>query len=429
MAQISVSWLISAVFVAVISSALFLREFRINSPITAVGMDLGTSFSCSAAHNETSGKAFILRDEKGRGTTASIVAFTQEGKILTGEDARLYALEFPSRTVFDAKRFIGRKMSHIKKDLDLDLYPFQVRHSLRQTSSGLKHYRPEEISAEILKRLKGVAETNIGRSISQVVLAVPVEFTEEQMNATTRAAQLAGLEVLRLIYEPTAAAMAYGLHAKMNVQGILVFDFGGGTLDVSLLSVSRRVFNVRATYGDKRLGGEDFNHYMMNYFLENIRKAWGEETVSEREKDRKFIQAVRAEVERTKIALSTVESITFEVHDGGKSYREELNRTHFDHLNRHLFERAMIPVEKVLQCAEATIDEVDEIVLIGGSSRLLRVRELLREKFGDKLNTEVNPDQAVAMGTAVQAGILTDARNIPVAAVEQPYRAPECSNE
>eukprot|EP01117_Protostelium_nocturnum_P004786 TRINITY_DN1736_c0_g1_i15.p2 TRINITY_DN1736_c0_g1~~TRINITY_DN1736_c0_g1_i15.p2 ORF type:complete len:363 (+),score=114.22 TRINITY_DN1736_c0_g1_i15:414-1502(+) len=346
--------------------------------------------------------------------------------VVTGNEAKKLEMEGKEGPiVFDAKRFIGRSMREILSDTNVSLYPFQLESSSLddeplisfQLNERTVKYKPEEISSYVLKRLKEVAESQNRIKIDKVVLAVPVEFNDKQKNATRRAAELAGLTVLRMIHEPTAAAMAYGLHSKKGVRGILVYDFGGGTLDVSLLWIQNKVFEVVSTFGDKHLGGEDFNHNMMDYFLKHIEaemKTENKHLLS----DRFFIQQVRNEVERTKIALSEKESVSFFASYDGFKFNKILTREDFNKINSELFKRAMIPVQKVLQKGKTTTEHVDEVVLIGGSSRLLEVRRLLKEMMGDKLNTKVDPDQAVAMGTAIQAGILTDAKGIRVAAVE-----------
>eukprot|EP01117_Protostelium_nocturnum_P004783 TRINITY_DN1736_c0_g1_i1.p1 TRINITY_DN1736_c0_g1~~TRINITY_DN1736_c0_g1_i1.p1 ORF type:complete len:467 (+),score=144.18 TRINITY_DN1736_c0_g1_i1:122-1402(+) len=421
-------WIISGVFVLVISSALIQRRIG-DEPISAVGIDLGTSYSCVAAFNSTNGEPYVFIDENGFSTMPSLLFFEDSSSkvnVVTGNEAKKLEMEGKEGPiVFDAKRFIGRSMREILSDTNVSLYPFQLESSSLddeplisfQLNERTVKYKPEEISSYVLKRLKEVAESQNRIKIDKVVLAVPVEFNDKQKNATRRAAELAGLTVLRMIHEPTAAAMAYGLHSKKGVRGILVYDFGGGTLDVSLLWIQNKVFEVVSTFGDKHLGGEDFNHNMMDYFLKHIEaemKTENKHLLS----DRFFIQQVRNEVERTKIALSEKESVSFFASYDGFKFNKILTREDFNKINSELFKRAMIPVQKVLQKGKTTTEHVDEVVLIGGSSRLLEVRRLLKEMMGDKLNTKVDPDQAVAMGTAIQAGILTDAKGIRVAAVE-----------
>eukprot|EP01114_Cavostelium_apophysatum_P018998 TRINITY_DN5990_c0_g2_i2.p1 TRINITY_DN5990_c0_g2~~TRINITY_DN5990_c0_g2_i2.p1 ORF type:complete len:309 (-),score=65.03 TRINITY_DN5990_c0_g2_i2:13-810(-) len=264
--------------------------------------------------------------------------------------------------------------------------------------------------------MKENAERTLGRPVTKVVLAVPVEFNEKQRARTEQAATLAGLQVLRIIYEPTAAAMAYGLHMKKGVNTIVVFDFGGGTLDVSLLGIQNLMFEVLSKNGDKHLGGEDFNHNLIDHYLQIIKKKYSKDLSS----DKESLQKLRNEVERAKIELSNVEETTlqFSFADGSK-FKEQLTRAAFEEINKELFERMLVPVAKVLEEANLAASEVDEIVLVGGTTRVPKVRSALSAYLhGKELNCAINPDEAVAYGTAIQAGILTDAKAIPVGAVE-----------
>jgi len=417
----SQAFLITGALVFVIASAI-LHDFFPSPPPKAVGMDLGTTFSCVAVFNSTSGTVDVLTDVDGDRVTPSVISFRDSNSITVGRKAKEQAPLYPNTTIFDVKRFIGREMIEVLQDTDTNLYPFSIVDKENkpqiQISIGDKtvEYTPETLSAIVLTKMKEIAEYRLGRKISQVVLAIPVEFNEKQRKATEEAGRLAGLEVLRTIYEPTAAAMAYGLHNKENVEKILVYDFGGGTLDVSLLGVDSGIFRVLASKGDKHLGGEDFNHHVMEHFLRLFKEKYKQDIRD----NRQAVQQLRKEVERAKLELSEAEEAKIIVELDGITLKETLSRKEFEQLNEDLFQRVIQPVSKVLETIGITPADVDEIVLVGGSTRIPRVREELIKLFnGKQLNCNINPDEAVAHGTAIQAGILTDSKRIPVGAVER----------
>jgi heat shock protein 5 len=420
------SWFITGGFILIIVSAL-LHGILPTPPPKAVGIDLGTTFSCIAIYNNHNGSTQILRDYNGNKIIPSIVSFLDNGEILIGRHSK-YSIDKNillkmniNNTIFDIKRFIGRNMSEIKKDTQLSLYPFQIIEKNNKPffkiirKDEILEYSPEFITSLILSKLKEIAEYNIHDSIKQVVLAVPVEFNNEQIHATVEASKLAGLNPLRIIYEPTAAAMAYGLHKKKNIENVIVYDFGGGTLDVSLLKIQNNIFQVVSNTGNKHLGGEDFNHNIMEYYLKKIYN----ETIFLNEENI-FLQLLRLEVEKAKIELSEKEETKLRIYLKENDFIEEkLTRKKFEELNEKLFIEAISPVKKVLELANMKPNQVDEIVLVGGSTRIPKIRQILSLFFGKELNVDIDPDEAVAHGTAIQAAILTDGKLISVAAIEK----------
>eukprot|EP01119_Soliformovum_irregulare_P017541 TRINITY_DN5234_c1_g1_i2.p1 TRINITY_DN5234_c1_g1~~TRINITY_DN5234_c1_g1_i2.p1 ORF type:complete len:439 (-),score=132.97 TRINITY_DN5234_c1_g1_i2:282-1598(-) len=419
-ARMNTSLVISVALFAVFLSA-FVRDLLPAPKPKAIGIDLGTTYSCVAIYVAENGTATILPDAEGNRCIPSVVSFAG-GNVEVGFKAKAQLALTPATTVFDAKRFIGRSMDEITGDEEIDLYGFTVKPSTTGTplietedEMGMKKtYTPEEISSLVLRRLKETAEAHLGQEVHQAVIAVPVEFNERQKEATRKAAKLAGLKVMRLIYEPTAASMAYGIHDK-RVDNIVVYDFGGGTLDVSVMGKENRVFKVMGKSGDKHLGGEDFNHHMMEYISRNFL----EKHKLDVNADRFLLQQLRREVENGKIELSQKESTTVTIQlEDGRRISDEISRTQFETLNADLFQRTMKPVTRALEISGVDKTEIDEVVLVGGSTRIPKVRELLKEYFGKEPNFSINPDEAVAYGTAIQAGILTDAANIQIATYE-----------
>eukprot|EP00043_Microstomoeca_roanoka_P017045 m.176703 g.176703 ORF g.176703 m.176703 type:complete len:369 (-) comp16563_c0_seq7:1491-2597(-) len=277
-----------------------------------------------------------------------------------------------------------------------------------------KPISPQQVGAEILTKLKVQAEHHVKRSIRQAVLAVPAEFDGRQRNATIQAAKLAGLRVLRLVTEPTAAALAYGLHNKSDVDKIMVFDFGGGTLDVSILHVEGGVFTTIAVAGDKRLGGEDLSHALFEFVLSKVEATAGQLTQKQQ-------QELRGYVEVAKLRLSDETSTTIKMQVGSEDVSVEVTRQDFEKINAPIFDRVLQPVHQALQLCELQATDIDEVVLVGGSTRVPKVRELLSNLFGKDPNHEINPDEAVARGVAMQAGILSGAWPLQVTAIEPPF--------
>jgi len=377
---------------------------------TVIGIDLGTTYSCVGVFKN--GRVEIIANDQGNRITPSYVAFTQEGERLIGDAAKNQLTTNPENTVFDAKRLIGREWSDHTVQSDVKLFPFKViekntkPHIQVDTSQGPKTFAPEEISAMVLVKMKETAEAYLGKTVTHAVVTVPAYFNDAQRQATKDAGTIAGLNVMRIINEPTAAAIAYGLDKKDGEKNILVFDLGGGTFDVSLLTIDNGVFEVVATNGDTHLGGEDFDQRVMDYFIKLYKKKKGKDV----RKDNRAVQKLRREVEKAKRALSSAHQTRIEIESffDGEDFSETLTRAKFEELNMDLFRSTMKPVQKVLEDADMKKKDVDEIVLVGGSTRIPKVQQLVKEFFdGKEPSRGINPDEAVAYGAAVQAGVLS----------------------
>merc|ERR1711887_324129 len=318
----------------------------------------------------------------------------------------------PENTVFDAKRMIGRDWSDKAVQNDIKFYPFKVidknsKPNVKvETSQGVKTFAPEEISAMVLVKMKETAEAYLGKKVTHAVVTVPAYFNDAQRQATKDAGVIAGMTVMRIINEPTAAAIAYGMDKKDGEKNVLVFDLGGGTFDVSLLTIDNGVFEVVATNGDTHLGGEDFDQRVMEHFIKLYKKKRGKDI----RKDHRAVQKLRREVEKAKRALSASHQVRIEIESffDGEDFSETLTRAKFEELNMDLFRSTMKPVEKVLADASLGKDDIHEIVLVGGSTRIPKVQQLVKEFFnGKEPSRGINPDEAVAFGAAVQAGVLS----------------------
>lgn len=407
-------------FLAVALSAVFAAVFNPPPPKPGVvGIDLGTTYSVIALfHN---GSVEVVPDHLNRNLTPSVVAFADQGRrVLVGYEAREYGLRHPESAVFDAKRYIGHKFAEETVQRDMRLVPFGVvdvggNAHLRVASGGVElTLSPQTLGSHVLRKMMRQAEEYIGRPVLKAVLAVPADFTEEQRNATIEAGKLAGLEVLRVISEPTAAALAYGLQ-EMAAANILVYDFGGGTLDVSLLRLESGVFEVQAACGDEHLGGQDFNTGLVEYLLDEFHRQTGLRVT-----DSAVIDTLRNAVEAAKVALSADDKATLSIPRfyGGKALQRTLTREEVERVWGALFKRAIWPVQQVLEISGYEASEVDEIVLVGGTTRVPFIRRMIKDFFNKEPNSRVDPDQAVAWGTALQAGIMTDAKGIKMAATE-----------
>mmetsp|Transcript_63819 Transcript_63819/g.146225 ORF Transcript_63819/g.146225 Transcript_63819/m.146225 type:complete len:640 (+) Transcript_63819:45-1964(+) len=382
---------------------------KIDGP--AIGIDLGTTYSCVGIwQNE---RAEIIANDQGNRTTPSWVAFTDSERLI-GDAAKNQAAMNPENTVFDAKRLIGRKMDDAGVVDDMKHFPFTVKgkegnkpHIYVQFKGEEKSFSPEEISSMILTKMKETAEAYLGKDVKHAVVTVPAYFNDSQRQATKDAGLIAGLNVLRIINEPTAAAIAYGLEKKgAGEQNILIFDLGGGTFDVSLLTIDNGVFEVIATSGDTHLGGEDFDRRVIDYMLKLFKK----KTNKDASKDKKAVQKLRREVERAKRSLSNThqQRIEIEAFFDGQDISETITRAKFEELCMDLFKKTLGPVEKVLDDSSLKKNQVDELVLVGGSTRIPKVQQLLQDFFnGKEPNKGINPDEAVAYGAAVQGGILS----------------------
>lgn len=374
-----------------------------------IGIDLGTTYSCVGVWK--SGRVEIIANDLGNRIMPSYVAFTDTER-LVGEAAKNQAALNPENTVFDVKRIIGRRYDDAEVQRDKKLYPYHIiekdgRPFIQVVYKGeTKVYAPEEISAMILNKMKEVAEAYLGEKVTHAVITVPAYFNDAQRQSTKDAGAISGLTVARIINEPTAAAIAYGLDQK-GEQNILVFDLGGGTFDVTVLTIDNGVFEVLATNGDTHLGGEDFDQRVMQYFF----GVWKKKTGKDATTDKRSMQKLRREVERAKRALSSQHSARIEIesfHDG-QDFSETLTRAKFEELNLDLFKKTLKPVENVLADAKLKKSDIHEIVLVGGSTRIPKVQQLLKDFFnGKEPNRGVNPDEAVAYGAAVQGGILTN---------------------
>ena len=377
---------------------------------TCIGIDLGTTYSCVGVWRNNTCE--IIANDQGNRTTPSYVSFNNNERLI-GDAAKNQASSNPSNTVYDAKRLIGREFNDTTVQNDIKKLSYDVinksskPHISVQYKGESKTFSPEEISAMILTKMKEVADSFLGEEIVDAVVTVPAYFNDAQRQATKDAGIIAGLNVLRIINEPTAAAIAYGLDKKgQGERNVLIFDLGGGTFDVSLLTIDDGIFEVKATAGDTHLGGEDFDQRIMKYFIKLFKK----KHKVDMSKDKRAMQKLRRESERVKRALSTQPQARAEIEAlfDGIDFSETLTRARFEELNNDLFKKTLGPVGKVMSDAGLKKSEVDELVLVGGSTRIPKVKSLLKDYFNGKTpNTGINPDEAVAYGAAVQGGILS----------------------
>ncbi|BDD62897.1 ATPase with role in protein import into the ER [Monascus purpureus] len=374
-----------------------------------VGIDLGTTYSCVGIMQN--GKVEILVNDQGNRITPSYVAFTDEER-LVGDAAKNQYAANPRRTIFDIKRLIGRKFDDKDVQKDIKNFPFKVANKDGKpvvrvdVNNTPKDLTPEEVSAMVLGKMKSIAESYLGRDVTHAVVTVPAYFNDAQRQATKDAGTIAGLNVLRVVNEPTAAAIAYGLDKTGDERQVIVYDLGGGTFDVSLLSIDNGFFEVLATAGDTHLGGEDFDHRVMDYFV----KLYNKKNDVDITKSPKTMGKLKREVEKAKRTLSSQMStrIEIEAFHEGNDFSETLTRAKFEELNMDLFKKTLKPVEQVLRDAKVKKSEINDIVLVGGSTRIPKVQALLEEFFGGKKASKgINPDEAVAFGAAVQGGVLS----------------------
>ena len=373
-----------------------------------LGIDLGTTNSVVAAIE--GGKPTVITNAEGFRTTPSIVAYTKKQDLLVGQIAKRQAVINPENTFFSVKRFIGSKQKEIANELKR--LPYKIdkdpNDNIKISCPALsKEFSPEEISAQVLRKLINDASSYLGQQVTQAVITVPAYFNDSQRQATIDAGKIAGVEVLRIINEPTAASLAYGLDQKQN-ETILVFDLGGGTFDVSVLEVGDGIFEVLATAGDTNLGGDDFDKVLVNWIVEDFKKQEGINLLE----DIQALQRLTEASEKAKMELSTVEKTTLHLpfitadKTGPKHIEKELSREIFEELCQELIDRCRIPVEKSINDARLDKSDISEVVLVGGSTRIPAIQRLVESITNKKPNKNVNPDEVVAIGAAIQAGIL-----------------------
>jgi molecular chaperone DnaK len=371
-----------------------------------IGIDLGTTNSVVAVME--GGEPKVIPNEEGGRTTPSVVAFTKDGQRLVGQIARRQAVTNPENTVYSIKRFMGRRYGEVENEMRL--VPYKVksgRNELAVVEVAGKDYTPPELSAMVLQKLKAAAEAYLGESVSQAVITVPAYFNDSQRQATKDAGKIAGLEVLRLVNEPTAASLAYSLDKKAD-EKIAVYDLGGGTFDISILEVGDNTVEVLSTNGDTHLGGDDFDDRVMHYLVDEFKKDQGVDL----SKDPMAMQRLKEGAEKAKIELSSVSETEINLpyitadQSGPKHLNLKLSRSKFEQLIADQVERTLGPVKQACKDAGIGPGEIDEVVLVGGSTRIPRVQQLVREAFGKEPHRGVNPDEVVAVGAAIQAGVL-----------------------
>ncbi|XP_052650547.1 heat shock 70 kDa protein 13 [Harpia harpyja] len=431
-----------------------------------IGIDLGTTYCSVGVFLPGTGEVKVIADENGHNSIPSIVSFT-DSEVYVGYDGLELADSNPQNTIYDAKRFIGKIFTSEELKNESSRYPFKIFNNngsaeFSVTTNETFRITPEHIGSQLLLKLKRMAEDYLGVPVSKAVISVPAEFDERQRNSTIKAANLAGLNVLRVISEPTAAAMAYGLH-KADVFNVLVVDLGGGTLDVSLLNKQGGMFLTRAMAGNNKLGGQDFNQRLMLYLYDQLHQMYGS-LPTRKEETHRLRQAVEAvklnltvheaatlrvlltmperklikELPESEVKTNTVlkgkpSQRTKELKNLGDTskvennfvkvvFETEISRKLFEMLNEDLFEKILVPIEQVLKEGHLRKAEVDEIVLVGGSTRIPQIRKVIRDFFGKEPNTSVDPDLAVVMGVAIQAGIVGGSWPLQVSAIEIPNK-------
>ncbi|NXE47615.1 HSP13 protein, partial [Casuarius casuarius] len=454
----------SAVLALLLAGYLAQQYLPMPTP-KVIGIDLGTTYCSVGVFLPGTGQVKVIVDENGHNSIPSIVSFTDKD-VHVGYNGLELADSNPQNTIYDAKRFIGKIFTPEELRSESSRYPFKIFNNngsaeFSVTTNETFHVTPEYIGSQLLLKLKRMAEDYLGVPVSKAVISVPAEFDERQRNSTIKAANLAGLEILRVINEPTAAAMAYGLH-KVDVFNVLVVDLGGGTLDVSLLNKQGGMFLTRAMAGNNKLGGQDFNQRLLQHLYAQLHQRYGS-LPSRKEEIHRLRQAVEAvklnltvhEASTIRVSLTVLEKIAKDLPEselntntvlkdkpsqitkdekylGGNSqvqnnfvkvvFETEISRKLFEMLNEDLFKKILVPIEQVLKEGHLHKAEVDEIVLVGGSTRIPQIRKVIRDFFGKEPNTSVDPDLAVVMGVAIQAGIVGGSWPLQVSAIEIPNR-------
>ncbi|RME92673.1 MAG: molecular chaperone DnaK [Candidatus Hydrogenedentota bacterium] len=372
-----------------------------------IGIDLGTTNSCVAVME--GGEPVVIPNAEGARTTPSIVAENDKGELLIGQVAKNQMITNPEYTYRSVKRFIGRRINEVQEEIKL--VPYKVKEGPNNSiliEGRNKDYRPEEISARVLMKMKQTAEDYLGHKVEKAVITVPAYFNDEQRQATKDAGKIAGLDVVRIINEPTAAALSYGLDKKKENEIVAVYDLGGGTFDISILELSDNVFEVKSTSGDTHLGGDDFDQAIMDWLIAEFKK----ETSIDLSKDKMALQRLKEAAEKAKIELSGKETADINIpfitadQSGPRHLNMTLTRAKFNQLVDDLIERTVKPCEQALKDAGITAADVHEVLLVGGSTRIPAVREKVKQIFGKEPNKSVNPDEAVAIGAAIQGGVL-----------------------
>lgn len=383
--------------------------------MVAIGIDLGTTYSCVGVFQN--GRAEIIANDQGNRTTPSYVSFTDEDRLI-GDSAKNQSNMNPKNTVHDAKRLLGREFSdeHVQKDIKE--WTFDVKNDGKnkpkihvEFKGENKEFYPEEISAMVLTKMKEIAETYLGTTVKDAVITVPAYFGDSQRQATKDAGVIAGLNVLRIINEPTAAAIAYGLDNKVSKEkNILIFDCGGGTHDVSLLSIEDGIFEVKATAGDSHLGGEDFDNMLVEHFCQEFKRKHKKDIRS----NPRSIRRLRSSCERAKRSLSSSTQASIEIDSlyDGIDFMSTITRARFEEICAEIFKKTMEPVDKVILDSKISKNNIDDIILVGGSTRIPKIQKLLSDYFnGKELCKSLNPDEAVAIGATIQAAILTGSKD------------------
>ena len=382
--------------------------------MTCIGIDLGTTYSCVGVWKDNN--VDIIANDQGSRTTPSYVAFTENERLI-GPAAKNQAAKNPENTVFDAKRLIGRKFNDSTVQSDLKHLSYNVISSKDNKplikvmyKNEEKEFQPEEISSMVLTKMKEIAEAYLGETVKDAVITVPAYFNDAQRQATKDAGAIAGLNVLRIINEPTAAAIAYGLDKKGEEQNVLIYDLGGGTFDVTLLTIEEGIFEVKATAGDTHLGGEDFDHRLMDHLQKELKTKYKID-IKDNKRALRRLQTACENAKKT-LSASTVANIEIDSLANGEDFCTTITQARFEDLCSDLFKKTLKPVEKVLKDAGIGKGNVDEIVLVGGSTRIPKIQKQLSEFFsGKQLNKSINPDEAVAFGAAVQAAILSGVKD------------------